>query len=136
VTDETELDTRNTALVAGAKSKVGHAIVTNRQLVFFDTKFMGGSAGGVLGAAIASGLQKRHEDGGPLVTIPVESITGITRQKKLLSKDRVEISTTGDTYVFSDGWEKWSVLLRDLLTSDYGKTIADNGTDSWSVSTD
>jgi hypothetical protein len=132
MTDETELNTCNTAWVRGAKTKMGHAILTPEHLVFFDTKFMPGAAGGLIGSAVAGHLQKRHEEGGPLLVIDVSSITGVARQKKMLSKDRVEISTTGDTYVFSDGWKAWSPILRGLL-SDSGRTVTDNAPDSWTT---
>jgi hypothetical protein len=60
------LPSKKTALVAGLKnSKMGTLVVTSERIVFTDTKFAGGAAGGVLGVVIVvvivDKLQKAHE---------------------------------------------------------------------------
>jgi hypothetical protein len=132
VGDERELGQRQTAWVRGATdTKIGRAILTTDRLLFFDQKFMGGAAGGVLGVAVADALQRRHEDGGPLLELPLESVTRIARQKKLLNKDRIALVTADGEFVFNDGWKEWSPLLRDALTNDHGRRLIEEGPDSW-----
>ena len=56
------MPSKKTALVAGLKnSKMGTLVVTSERIVFTDTKFAGGAAGGVLGVVIVDKLQKAHE---------------------------------------------------------------------------
>jgi hypothetical protein len=123
--DEIELNTRQTAWVTGATAKMGHATLTNHRLLFFQQKFMAGVTGGALGAAIGASLAKRADAGGPLLVVPLESIRRVQREKKLLSKDRIAITTDTDTFTFSDGWKTWSPLLRDTLTTRFGRTVTD-----------
>ena len=128
--EERELDQRQTAWVRGGTStKLGTAIITNQRLLFFDTKFMAGVAGGALGAAVVSRLQKRHEDGGPLLELPLASVSRIERQKKLLNKDHILLVAGDAEYLFNDGWKDWSPLLRDVLSNDHGLEIVEDEAD-------
>ncbi|MDQ6778023.1 MAG: hypothetical protein M3071_17835 [Actinomycetota bacterium] len=130
MTGERELSQRQTAWVRGATStKLGTAILTSQRLLFFDTKFMGGVAGGALGVALAERLQKRHEDGGPLLELPLSTLTRIERQKKLLNKDRIVLVAADDENVFTDGWKDWSQLLLDVLRSDHGRDVVEDGSE-------
>lgn len=94
---------------------------------------MPGVAGGALGVAIGESLQKRHEDGGPMMSIALDSITGIERQKKLLNKDQILLRTGDGEYLFNDGWKDWSPILREALTGSYGRRVTEQGPDSWRV---
>jgi hypothetical protein len=66
--------------------------------------------------------------------VPLTDITKVTREKKLLSKDRIVLTTAKDEFRFSDGWKDWSPALRDALGKEHGRTIADDGPDAFSVS--
>jgi hypothetical protein len=92
---------------------------------------MAGAAGGALGAAIAGRLQKRHEDGGPLLELPLESVTRIERQRKLLNKDRILLVAGDDEYLFNDGWKDWSPLLREALSDNHGRAIIEEEPERW-----
>lgn len=134
MSEEVQLATKQTALVDGATStKMGKAIVTSERIVFVDTKFMG-FAGGALGAAVADGLQKRHEQGGPYAEIALTSITGLRREKKLLNKDRIAVETADRMYLFNDGWKELSPVLREALQTRHGRQVVEQSTDSWRVS--
>ena len=114
---------------------MGSGILTDQRPIFFDEKFSSNAAFGVLGAGIADRLQKRHEEGGPLLDLPLSSITGIERQKKLLGKDRILISTAQEQYLFSDGWKDWSPLLREQLASVHGRRIVEETPERWLIQT-
>jgi len=94
VADEVELHRRTTTLLRGTTgSKIGTALLTTERVVFFDETLSTTGTGGVFEDALVSVLQQRHERGGPLLDVPLESITRIAREKKLLAKDRIRIST-------------------------------------------
>ncbi len=133
MSDAEGLDHRRTAwLEGGTKAKMGHAALTTERLLFFDIKFEGAGAG-ALGAMIGGKLQKRHEEGGPLVNIALSEITALSHERKLMGKDRIRITTGADEYLFSDGWKAWSPLLRDTLTSKYGRRVVEESPDVWRV---
>jgi hypothetical protein len=132
--DELELATKQTALVAGvAGTKMGTAIVTTERIVFMDTKFMGGVAGGALGTVLADALQKRHEQGGPFAEIPLASITSLRREKKLLNKDRIAVGTANQEYLFNDGWKQLSPVLKEALVNHHRRQVVEHSPDSWQV---
>ena len=132
--EELELATKQTALVAGvAGTKMGTAIVTSERILFVDTKFMGGVAGGVVGTVIADALQKRHEQGGPYAEIPLASITSLRREKKLLNKDRIAVGTTDREYLFNDGWKELSPVLKEALVARHRRQVVEQAPDSWQV---
>jgi hypothetical protein len=134
MTEERELSQRRTAWLRGAtNTKLGTAILTSQRLLFFDEKFMAGVAVGALGAFLAERLQKRHEEGGPLLELPLSAVTRIERQKKLLNKSRIVLVADGAEYLFNDGWKDWSQLLVDVLRSDYGRDVVEDGTDRWRI---
>ncbi|MBM3671216.1 MAG: hypothetical protein FJW86_03345 [Actinobacteria bacterium] len=64
--------------------------------------------------------------------MPLTTVTTATRQKKLLNKERISISTTDGEHLFNDGWSKWSPVLRQALM-DFGRTIVDESVDSFRV---
>jgi hypothetical protein len=135
MSDEVELARKQTALVKGLSgTKMGNAILTSDRLVFVDTKFMSGVTGGALGTAVAATLQKRHEAGGPMLDLPLSSITGLRREKKMLNKDRMAVITGTDEYLFNDGWSELSPKLRELLADRHGKQLTETGPDSFEVS--
>ncbi len=132
--DDQVLYERQTAWVRGATdTKLGRGILTRGHLLFYDTKFMPGVAGGALGVAIGESLQKRHEEGGPMLSIALDTLTGIERQKKMLNKDRILLRTADGEYLFNDGWKDWSPILRETLTATYGRRVTEQGPDSWRV---
>jgi hypothetical protein len=134
MSDEVELATKPTALVAGvAGTKMGTAIVTSERILFLDTKFMGGVAGGVVGTMLAEALQKRHEQRGPHTEIPLSSITSLRREKKLLNKDRIAVGTADREYLFNDGWNQLSPVLKEALITGHGRHVVEQSTDSWQV---
>jgi hypothetical protein len=90
---------------------MGTALITSGGVVFFDQKFASNPGFGVLGM-VGSALQKRHEEGGPLLAIPLDDITGARREKKMLNKDRMRIITSGGEYLFNDGWNQLGSALR------------------------
>lgn len=132
--DEEQLASKQTALVAGvAGTKMGTAIVTSERILFVDTKFMGGIAGGVVGTVLAEALQKRHEQGGPYAEIPLASITSVRREKKLLNKDRIAVDTADRQYLFNDGWKQLSPVLKEALVTRHGRQVVEESPDSWRV---
>jgi hypothetical protein len=134
MSEEVELATRQTAIVDGvASTKVGTAFVTSERMVFIDTKFMGGAAGGVLGAVIADALQKRHEQGGPYAEMALSSITNVRRETKLLNKDRIAIQTAERTYLFKGGWKELGPVLKEALQTRHGRHVLEDSADSWQV---
>ncbi|HEV7191996.1 MAG TPA: hypothetical protein VGN35_02240 [Jatrophihabitantaceae bacterium] len=132
--EEIELNTRQTAWIpeSGA-AKMGHATLTNERLLFFQQKFMAGVAGGALGAAISESLARRSDAGGPLLVVSLDSIRRVQREKKLLGKDRIVLTTDTGSYTFSDGWKVWSPLLREALAARFGRTVVDDGADAFTV---
>jgi hypothetical protein len=132
---EAELNRRQTAWVRGATdTKLGQAILTSERLLFFDKKFMGGAAAGVVGVLVDRELERRRDPArGPLLELPLASITRISRNKKLLNKDRLLLSTADEEYLFADGWKEWAPLLRDALTSHHGRQIVEDSRDDWRV---
>jgi len=134
MSDEAQLATKQTALVAGvAGTKMGTAIVTSERILFVDTKFMGGVAGGVLGTVLAEALQQRHEQGGPYAEVPLASITGLRREKKLLNKDRIAVVTADGEYLFNDGWKELSPVLKEALATRHQRQLVEQSPDSWHV---
>jgi hypothetical protein len=132
--EEVQLASKQTALVDGAKNtKMGRAIVTSDRIVFIDTKFMSGVAGGVLGTAIAEALQRNHEQGGPHAEIALASITGLRREKKMLNKDRIAVETGDRTYLFNDGWKDLSPVLKEALQTRHGRRVIEQAPDIWRV---
>jgi hypothetical protein len=129
--EEIELGHTQTALIEGSKAKLGRAVVTSERLLFVDTKFAAG-VGGLIGAAIVDELQRRHEDGGPMLDVPLTSITAVRREKKLLNKDRIAITTAEREYLLNDGWRELGPKLREALTG-RGLQVTDAGPDSWRV---
>ncbi len=131
--EETELGRWYTAFVRGAtSSKMGTAVITSDRLLFFDQKFAPNAAAGVLTSLIVDRLQKRHEEGGPLLDLPFSVVTSVTRRKKLLNKDRMAIGTSDGEHLLNDGWSKWSPILRGAL-ADSGRTIVDESEDAFRV---
>src|SRR5438067_818083 len=134
MSDEVELSQRKTAWIRGTTNpKMGRAILTSERLLFFDQKVAGGAAGGVVGVVVADQLQKRHEEGGPLLELPLAAITRISRETKTLSKDRIALGTADAEYLFADGWRDWGPLLRDTLTTRHGRQIVEDTPESWRV---
>jgi hypothetical protein len=132
--EEQKLSQRQTAWIRGATSaKMGHAVLTTQRLVFFDEKFAPNAALGLVGNVIFDRLQKKHEKGGPLVEIPLGAITGLARRTKLLGKDRIAITTPEGEFLFSNGWKAWSQLLKDTLTTRFGRRVVEETPDSWRI---
>lgn len=95
MSEESELGSKRTALVRGTiDTKMGTAIMTTQRVVFFDEDFSTNAAFGAVAGAITGALQKRHEEGGPLLQFPLDSITKVAREKKLLNQDRIRITTS------------------------------------------
>lgn len=131
--DERELARWFTALVRGTtNSKIGTVIITNERVLFWDQKFAHNAAAGVLTALIVDRLQKRHEKGGPLLDVPLSTITAMRRERKLLNKDRLALSTSDGEHLFNDGWAKWAPVLREALAGQ-GRAVVEDGPDAWSV---
>ena len=75
--NKVELYRRETVLVRGvANSKIGTAILTTERLLFFNEKFSSAGGGGLVADVIVDVLQRRHEAGGPLLDLPLTSVTG------------------------------------------------------------
>jgi hypothetical protein len=130
--DEQTLSSRQTAWVRGATSaKLGHAVLTTERLAFFDQKFAPNAVLGLAGNLVMDRLQKKHEQKGPLVEIPLGAITGIARQRKLLGKDRIAITTGEGEFLFNEGWKDWSPLLKDTLTTRFGRRVVEETPESW-----
>jgi hypothetical protein len=130
--EERELERHQTAWVRGlTDTKMGQGILTTERILFFDQKFAANAAFG-LANIITDHLQKRHEDGGPMLDLPLTSITGVRREKKMLNKDRIALTTTDGEYLFNDGWKAWSPLLRDALAVG-GRRIVDRGGDAFAA---
>ncbi|MDQ2894032.1 MAG: hypothetical protein M3Y09_00020 [Actinomycetota bacterium] len=107
-------------------------MVTSERIIFTDTKFAGGAAGGVLGVVIADKLQKRHEDGGPMLDLPLAQITGLAREKKMMNKDRMRVSTATEEYLFNDGWKSLGAVLREAFVA-AGRQVVEQDPDRWTV---
>jgi hypothetical protein len=133
--EEAELNRRQSAWVRGATdTKLGQLILTSERLLFFDKKYMGGAAAGVVGALVEHHLEKRRDPTrSALLELPLASITRITRNKKLLNKDRIIVSTADEEYLFADGWKDWGPLLRDALTTHQGRKVVEESADDWRV---
>jgi hypothetical protein len=129
--EEIELGHKQTALVEGSKAKLGRAVVTSERLLFVDTKFSAGPRG-LIGAAIVDALEQRHQAGGPMLDLPLTSITAVRREKKLLNKDRMAITTADGEYLLNDGWRDLGPKLREALIA-RGRQVTAAGPDSWSV---
>jgi hypothetical protein len=76
-------------------------------------------------------MQKRHEAGGPLLELPLASITRISREKKLLAKGRIRIATADEEHLFNEAWNEWSPLICNALVSKHGKQAIEDGPDAW-----
>lgn len=132
--EEVALHRHKTIFVRGTtSSKLGTAILTTERLVFFDEKFSSTGTGGILDDALVHALQKRRERGGPMLDLPLASITRIAREKKLFAKDRIRISTTDDEYLFNEGWKEWSPLLLQTLSTQHGRRTIEEAPDHWLV---
>jgi hypothetical protein len=66
-----------------------------------------------------------------MMEIPLASITHVVRKKTLLNKDRIAVVTSDGEYLFNDGWQDLSPLLRDALTNDHGRRVTDDSPDGW-----
>ena len=132
--DEPELARIATAWIKDdAKAKMGTAILTARQLIFFDQRFASNPGiGGVAGAAMAGALERRHEADGPLFEIDLDQIVGAGQRRKMLNKDRIAIETSDGEVLLNDGWKRLGPALRQAITS-RGRSIVDDGTEAWRV---
>jgi hypothetical protein len=129
-----ELDERSTVWVRGlTNSKVGHAILTSERLVFFDEKFDRSAGRGILEDVLIDRLQKRHEEGGPLVDLALADLTGIAHEKKRMAKDRIKLTTADGDYLFNESWNTWSPLLREILTTKLSRRVLEEGSDFWRI---
>jgi hypothetical protein len=134
MTEERELTQTQTAWVRGAATtKMGKAILTTQRLLFFDQKYAQNASFGVITNVITGKLQKRHEEQGALLELPLGDITGIAHEKKLMSKDRIVLTTADDTYTFANGWKGMSPLLRQALVEEHGRRIDDGDPEAWRV---
>ena len=124
---------KQTMLVQGVTgTKMGTLLVLGDRFTFMQTKYLGGATGGLLGVAIADALQKKHEEGGPMLDVPLSTVTGWHREKKLLNKKLISIDAGGQTYLFNDGWEEISAGLRTALTA-LGRQVTDIGPEAAQV---
>lgn len=132
--DEPELARIATAWMQdGVRAKMGTAILTERQLIFFDQRFASNPGiGGVAVAAVAGALQHRHEADGPLFEIDLDQIVGAGQRRKMLNKDRIAIATSDGEVLLNDGWKRLGPALRDVITS-RGRSIVDEGPEAWRV---
>lgn len=132
VAEEVELHRHKTVWVRGTtNSKIGVAVLTNQRILFWDEKYSKTGTGGILDDLMVEVLQKRHSAKGPLLDIPVESITGIKREKKLMAKKRIRLTTTDGEHLFNEGWDDWSPILIDVLTNQHGRQAVQEGDDTW-----
>ncbi|MGH9006738.1 MAG: hypothetical protein ACRDV6_03330 [Acidimicrobiales bacterium] len=131
MTDEVELAQEHTALVAGATdTKMGTITITSDRVVF-DQKFSTNAAFGALSATIATAHPKRHEEGGPFLQFPLASITRVAREKMLLNKERIRITTIDGDYLFNDGWSVFSPALRQALIEHHRRRVVEDGAVEW-----
>jgi hypothetical protein len=132
--NESELARLSTILVRGVTdSKLGTAILTQDRILFYDEKFSKTGTGGILEDLVVNTLQKRHEARGPMVEIALSSLTGLALQKKLLSRNRLSISTTDGDFLFSEGWKEWGPLLRDILTRHHDRRVTEQTPEVWRI---
>jgi hypothetical protein len=128
---ETELASKYTALIQGGSTKMGTLVLTTERLLFFDQKFASNAGFGVLGL-VGGALQKRHEEGGPLLQVSLDAVTGAGREKKLLNKDRMRLTSKTGVLLFNDGWSHLGSALRDTL-ADRGANLTRGDDESWTV---
>lgn len=138
-TDEQELDQHKDVLSGEGRPKMGTALLTNDRIVFHDQRYNSTAAmatGGPLAGIVASKLEKRRQKKGrdAVLDLPVSEITRVSHAKKLGSKNILVFEAGGKERRFNDGYSKWEPLLRRLLTERYGRSITQDGEDSWRVS--
>lgn len=111
--DETELASTYTALVPEkGLAKLGTLVVTADRVVFFDQKFAPNAAFG-LASLITDALQKRHDEGGPLLAFARADVAEVLNERKLLNKDRMRVRLSdGTEHLFNDGYKELAELLR------------------------
>lgn len=136
-TEEVELEDHLDVLIGGGqRARMGRALLTNDRIVFVDQKYNSGMAaasGGILAALLTDRLQKKHEDKGPFLDLPLTEITRVARAKKLLNKDLLVFEAGGVERRFNEAFPKWADLLRRLLVERHGKTVTEEGSDAWRV---
>ena len=134
---EQELHRVKNVLVRGTfNSKIGTAVLTDERLLFFDERFSSaGGGGGIEGEItgwLVDRLQQRHEAKGPLLELPVQEISRIARETKLMNKDRIRIfAADGQEYLFNEGWRVWSHYLVEVMRVRYGRTPVAVSADEW-----
>lgn len=135
-TPEVEIEQHKTVLLGEGRPKMGRAILTNERIMFVDTKFDTGVAaasGGLIGGAIAARLQKKHEERGPVLDLPLVEIERVSQAKKLMNKDIIVLESRSGVYRLNDGFKKLDSLLRRLMTERHGRIVTEDGAGAWRV---
>jgi len=139
-TPETDVAELQTVLMAGGplSNKRGQVLLTNDRLLFSDHLFNAQGArgaGGFLAGEVAAFLERRRQEGKPpMFEFPLTDITRVAHEKKLTVRDILVIEAGGKEHRFAQGWKAWSPLLRRVLEERHGRSIVDEGSESWRVS--
>jgi len=132
---EIEREKGQPVMVDDERGKLGWVMLTNDRILFTHQKFAAGPGGGALPSLVAGTLQKRSEKkaGGPREVAALADVRAGTPVKRRMLPDLYELSLAdGSTCRLSAKLgKKWSPTIRRLLTERHGRTVVDEGGDSW-----
>lgn len=111
MSEETELARKLTGLIPEkGRATMGHLIVTTERLAFYEQKFAANAAFGLAGL-VTDALQKRHEEGGPMLVVELADVVEVANERKMLNKDRMRVRTRDGEYLFNDGYAELGPLI-------------------------
>ena len=137
-TDEVELEHNGgtACSIRGERGKLGTVVLTNDRILFSQQKFASAD-GGVLGALVADQLQKRSERkaGGPREVLALGELRGARLNRRRLLPDLYEFTLEDGSicWVSHNVRKTWDPTIRRLLAERHGRTVVDDGEESWRV---
>ncbi len=87
-------------------------------------------------ATLTPGRVRRYDGVGGEPTpldVPLAAITRIAREKVLLGRDHLRISTGDVEYVFTGGWDVWAWQVRRQLTGVLRREVVEETPELWHI---